>query len=85
MKNKQNPTLIIEEQEVVAAINKLKNRKASRKDTISNELIKCSKESLKEDRTKFFSKVLQSRKVPEDWKWSIIIPNFKIENNKGAH
>jgi exonuclease III len=82
LKNIQHNTLDepIQEQEIVDAIKKLKNRKAQGPDTIRNEMLKYSQHALLPCLKKIFNIVLQSGQYPDEWARGYISPLFKTGN-----
>ena len=67
----------VNEEEIVEAIQKLKNRKSPGEDGITNEMIKQGAPKLCKEATVLIQQIFKSSKIPEDWKTNITIPIFK--------
>ena len=70
----------IQEYEVENALNKMKNGKAVGPDEIPIEVWKCLGRKGILWLTSLFNRILKTKKMPEEWRKSILIPIFK---NKG--
>ncbi|MCJ8736375.1 hypothetical protein PDJAM_G00257640 [Pangasius djambal] len=71
----------IRKDEVRKALKRMKSRKAVGPDDIPVEVWKCLGEAAVEFLTSLFNRVLESEKMPEEWRSSVLVPIFK---NKGA-
>lgn len=71
----------ITNQAVEEAIQKLKNRKSPGPDEIPNELLKYGGPQLSNELKSLFNRILNTGKVPEEWKKSVTIPVFKKGKN----
>ena len=80
-KNTQLNTEILEkplkEDEVVKMLKKLKLKKASGLDLISNEMLKYGFDHLKEVILKLFKLILATRPIPSKWELGLISPIYK--------
>ncbi|KAK3536514.1 hypothetical protein QTP86_013837 [Hemibagrus guttatus] len=70
----------IRKDEVRKALKRMKSGKAVGPDNILVEVWKCLGEAAVEFLTSLFNKVLESGKMPEEWRRSVLVPIFK---NKG--
>ncbi|KAK3557346.1 hypothetical protein QTP70_026574, partial [Hemibagrus guttatus] len=70
----------IRKDEVRKALKRMKSGKAVGPDDIPVEVWKCLGEAAVEFLTSLFNKVLESEKMPEEWRRSVLVPIFK---NKG--
>ncbi|KAK3559189.1 hypothetical protein QTP86_005183 [Hemibagrus guttatus] len=70
----------IRKDEVRKALKRMKSGKAVGPDVIPVEVWKCLGEAAVEFLTSLFNRVLESEKVPEEWRRSVLVPIFK---NKG--
>ncbi|KAK3519564.1 hypothetical protein QTP86_015307, partial [Hemibagrus guttatus] len=70
----------IRKDEVRKALKRMKNGKAVGPDDIPVEVWKCLGEAAVEFLTSLFKRVLESEKMPEEWRRSVLVPIFK---NKG--
>ncbi|MCJ8736420.1 hypothetical protein PDJAM_G00257950 [Pangasius djambal] len=70
----------IRKDEVRKALKRMKSGKAVGPDDIPVEVWKCLGEAAVEFLTSLFNRVLESEKVPEEWRRSVLVPIFK---NKG--
>ncbi|KAK3565386.1 hypothetical protein QTP86_007665 [Hemibagrus guttatus] len=70
----------IRKDEVRKALKRMKNGKAVGPDDISVEVWKCLGEAAVEFLTSLFNRVLESERMPEEWRRSVLVPIFK---NKG--
>ncbi|MCI4382158.1 hypothetical protein PGIGA_G00260570 [Pangasianodon gigas] len=70
----------IRKDEVRKALKRMKNGKAVGPDDIPVEVWKCLGEAAVEFLTSLFNRVLESEKMPEEWRSSVLVPIFK---NKG--
>lgn len=73
----ENDGDIIEEDEVVMAIEKMKLGKAAGRDGIVPEFIKYGGEEMVKCLQNLFQKIWSQKKIPQDWENNIIIPIFK--------
>jgi ribonucleases P/MRP protein subunit RPP40 len=69
--------ILITEEKIEKAIDKLKSSKAAGVDNMSSTLIKLSKEGIVNPLCEIFSESFKTGKVPEDWKKANITPIFK--------
>ena len=67
----------ITREEVVKAMDKLKNGKAAGIDDISAEMLKCGGDRVKEWMWKVCKEAFKCGKVPNDWKNAVILPLYK--------
>lgn len=74
----------VEREEVIAAINSLKNNKSPGIDNLLTEFFKVSKESLAQLLTDCFNKILASGQYPKDWSTAIIVPLHKKGDQNNA-
>ncbi|XP_056629879.1 uncharacterized protein LOC130440643 [Diorhabda sublineata] len=72
----------ISTKKVEEAERKLKTRKATGSDGIANEFLKNCGKAMTEQLALFINKILKYKKVPEEWKTSILIPFFKNGDRK---
>ncbi|MCJ8739626.1 hypothetical protein PDJAM_G00049200 [Pangasius djambal] len=70
----------IRKDEVRKALKRMKSGKAVGPDDIPVEVWKCLGEAAVEVLTSLFNRVLESEKMPEEWRGSVLVPIFK---NKG--
>ncbi|KAK3561687.1 hypothetical protein QTP86_012557 [Hemibagrus guttatus] len=70
----------IRKDEVRKALKRMKSGKAVGPDDIPVEVWKCLGEAVVEFLTSLFNRVLESEKMPEEWRRSVLVPIFK---NKG--
>ncbi|KAK3516356.1 hypothetical protein QTP70_009412 [Hemibagrus guttatus] len=70
----------IRKDEVRKALKRMKSGKAVGPDDIPVEVWKCLGEAAVEFLTSLFNRVLESEKMPEEWRRSVLVPIFK---NKG--
>ncbi|KAK3575170.1 hypothetical protein QTP86_020926 [Hemibagrus guttatus] len=70
----------IRKDEVRKALKRMKSGKAVVPDNIPVEVWKCLGEAAVEFLTSLFNRVLESEKMPEEWRRSVLVPIFK---NKG--
>ncbi|KAK3526616.1 hypothetical protein QTP70_030755 [Hemibagrus guttatus] len=70
----------IRKDEVRKALKRMKSGKAVGPDDIPVEVWKCLGEAAVEFLTSLFNSILESEKIPEEWKRSVLVPIFK---NKG--
>ncbi|KAK3505678.1 hypothetical protein QTP70_004488, partial [Hemibagrus guttatus] len=70
----------IRKDEVRKALNRMKSGKAVGPDDIPVEVWKCLGEAAVEFLTSLFNRVLESERMPEEWRRSVLVPIFK---NKG--
>ncbi|MCJ8747893.1 hypothetical protein PDJAM_G00158690 [Pangasius djambal] len=70
----------IRKDEVRKALKRMKSGKAAGPDDIPVEVWKCLGEAAVEFLTSLFNRVLESEKMPEEWRCSVLVPIFK---NKG--
>ena len=70
----------ISKEEVRENMNRMKNGKAVGPDDIPVEVWKCLGEIALEFLTKLYNRMMESERMPEEWRNSILIPIFK---NKG--
>ncbi|KAK3519587.1 hypothetical protein QTP86_003358, partial [Hemibagrus guttatus] len=70
----------IRKDEVRKALKKMKSGKAVGPDDIPVEVWKCLGEAAVEFLTSLFNRVLESERMPEEWRRSVLVPIFK---NKG--
>ncbi|KAK3516038.1 hypothetical protein QTP70_002514 [Hemibagrus guttatus] len=70
----------IRKDEVRKALKRMKSGKAVGPDDIPVEVWKCLGEAAVEFLTRLFNRVLESEKMPEEWRSSVLVPIFK---NKG--
>ncbi|KAK3540383.1 hypothetical protein QTP70_030202 [Hemibagrus guttatus] len=70
----------IRKDEVRKALKRMKSGKAVGPDDIPLEVWKCLGEAAVEFLTSFFNRVLESERMPEEWRRSVLVPIFK---NKG--
>jgi hypothetical protein len=64
-------------QEVVEAINRMKNNKAPREDAIVAAMIKYGGEALKNAIHRLLQRIWEEENMPESWKMWVICPIFK--------
>ncbi|MCJ8733936.1 hypothetical protein PDJAM_G00229520 [Pangasius djambal] len=67
----------IRKDEVRKALKRMKSGKAVDPDDIPVEVWKCLGEAAVEFLTSLFNRVLESEKMPEEWKRSVLVPIFK--------
>lgn len=72
-----NHQITLNEEEVMAKIKKLKNRKAPGTDLIPNELLKYAGPELGKHLKILYNKILETSEIPTEWHKSITIPIFK--------
>ncbi|KAK3533956.1 hypothetical protein QTP70_035003, partial [Hemibagrus guttatus] len=70
----------IRKDEVRKALKRMKSGKAVGPDDIPVEVWKCLGEATVEFLTSLFNRVLESERMPEEWRRSVLVPSFK---NKG--
>ncbi|KAK3572040.1 hypothetical protein QTP86_022268, partial [Hemibagrus guttatus] len=70
----------IRKDEVRKALKRMKSGKAVGPDDIPVEVWKCLEEAAVEFLTSLFNRVLESERMPEEWRRSVLVPIFK---NKG--
>ena len=70
----------ISKEEVKAAMRRLKSGKAVGPDDIPVEAWRCLGEMAVEFLTRLFNTILESERMPEEWRRSVLVPIFK---NKG--
>ncbi|KAK3548851.1 hypothetical protein QTP70_021031, partial [Hemibagrus guttatus] len=70
----------IRKDEVRKALKRMKSEKAVGPDDIPVEVWKCLGEAAVEFLTSLFNRVLESERMPEEWRRSVLVPIFK---NKG--
>ncbi|KAK3546787.1 hypothetical protein QTP86_001620 [Hemibagrus guttatus] len=70
----------IRKDEVRKALKRMKSGKAVGPDDIPVEVWKCLGEAAVEFLSSLFNRVLESEKMPEEWRRSVLVPSFK---NKG--
>ncbi|KAK3531388.1 hypothetical protein QTP70_018188, partial [Hemibagrus guttatus] len=70
----------IRKDEVRKALKRMKSGKAVGPDDIPVEVWKCLREAAVEFLTSLFNRVLESERMPEEWRRSVLVPIFK---NKG--
>ncbi|KAK3528644.1 hypothetical protein QTP70_006345 [Hemibagrus guttatus] len=70
----------IRKDEVRKALKRMKSGKAVGPDDIPVEVWKCLGEAAEEFLTSLFNRVLESERMPEEWRRSVLVPIFK---NKG--
>ena len=75
--------LVISKKDVKVALKKLKNRKSPGVDGITNELLKYGGESIIEQLLILINKILQSHKIPDEWRISRTVLLFK-KGDKGV-
>ncbi|KAL7841885.1 hypothetical protein SRHO_G00255760 [Serrasalmus rhombeus] len=66
--------------EVRAALKRMKNGKAVGPDDIPVEVWRCLGEKAVDFLTRLFNKILESERMPDEWRSSVLVPIFK---NKG--
>ena len=71
---------IVSKEEVMENIQRMKNGKAVGPDDIPVEVWKCLGESALKFLTKLYNRTMESERMPEEWRDSVLIPIFK---NKG--
>ena len=74
---KEGPECLISREEVDRALKKMKNGKAPGPSGVVTEMLKASGEVGVEWLTEKCKSVIRERKIPEDWKKSVILPIFK--------
>ena len=80
----------ISEEEVIVAIRKLKNGKASGIDDISAEMLKKGGKNVQLFLTKLFNEIFEQGIYPQEWSKAIIIPIYKkgdpekVDNYRGV-
>jgi len=67
----------VRKEEVVDALGKLKNGKASGVDEVTAEMLKIGDEYVEEWVWKLCAKAFECGRVPEDWKNAVIVPLYK--------
>ena len=70
----------VSKEEVMENMQRMKNGKAVGPDDIPVEVWKCLGESALKFRTKLYNRTMESERMPEEWRDSVLIPIFK---NKG--
>lgn len=70
----------IKEDEVRAAMKRMKSGKAVGPDEIPVEVWRCLGEMAVKFLTRLFNKILESESMPEEWRRSVLVPIYK---NKG--
>ena len=79
----------ITDEEVEAAVNKLKANKSPGIDNILNEVIKIGKDAIKGHLVNLFNRILDTGKYPTLWSFGLIVPihkkddRSKVENYRG--
>ncbi|KAK3509147.1 hypothetical protein QTP70_020260, partial [Hemibagrus guttatus] len=71
----------IRKDEVRKALKRMKSGKAVGPDDILVEVWKCLGESAVEFLTSLFNRVLESERMPEEWRRSVLVPIFKNEGD----
>ncbi|MCJ8742455.1 hypothetical protein PDJAM_G00082310 [Pangasius djambal] len=71
----------IRKDEVRKALKRMKSGKAVGPDDIPMEVWKCLGEAAVEFLTSLFNRVLESKKMPEEWRGSVLVPIFKNKGN----
>ncbi|MCJ8738186.1 hypothetical protein PDJAM_G00032520 [Pangasius djambal] len=71
----------IRKDEVRKALKRMKSGKAVGPDDITVEVWKCLGEAAVEFLTSLFNRVLESEKMPEEWRRSVLVPIFKNKGN----
>lgn len=69
----------VETQDIEQALQKLKNRKSPGQDTITNELLKYGGQTLVQQLTELIQKILDQKKIPDEWRTGTSILMFKGE------
>ncbi|KAK3574227.1 hypothetical protein QTP86_004304 [Hemibagrus guttatus] len=72
----------IRKDEVRKALKRMKSGKAVGPDDIPVEVWKCLGEAAVEFLTSLFNRILESEKMPEEWRRSVLVPIFKNKNKK---
>ena len=70
----------VSKEEVMENMQRMKNGKAVGQDDIPVEVWKCLGESALKFLTKLYNRTMESERMPEEWRDSVLIPIFK---NKG--
>ena len=70
----------VSKEEVMENMQRMKNGKAVAPDDIPVEVWKCLGESALKFLTKLYNRTMESERMPEEWRDSVLIPIFK---NKG--
>ena len=70
----------VSKEEVMENMQRMKNGKAVGPDDIPVEVWKCLGESALKFLTKLYNRTMESERMPEEWRDSVLIPIFK---NKG--
>ena len=64
-------------EEVRAAMNRMKTGKAVGPDDIPVEAWKCLGELAVDFLTRLFNKILEDERMPDEWRRSVLVPNFQ--------
>ena len=70
--------------EVSKCIAKLKNKKASSNDSISNEMIKTDSPTILPFLVRFFNTIRETKSYPENWSCRIVTPINKLVGGGGG-
>ncbi|XP_043499919.1 uncharacterized protein LOC122522697 [Polistes fuscatus] len=79
-----NNNISIDEADMRKALYGLKNRKSPGQDGIANELLKYGGERLVQELTILTQRILEQKKILDEWRTSIMILLFKKEDKKQA-
>ena len=74
---KEGPSCTIGRDEVVKALKQMRDGKAPGLSGVASELMKAAGDVGIEWLTDLCDKIIQERKIPEDWKKSVIVPVYK--------
>ena len=78
----QSDTLEVSREEVVRAVNKLQNGKAAGGDKVVAELVKKGGETMVNWLLELIQEVWRTRRVPQEWKDSTLVPLHKKRDRK---
>ena len=70
----------VSKEEVMEYMQRMKNGKAVGPDDIPVEVWKCIGESALKFLTKLYNRTMESERMPDEWRDSVLIPIFKKES-----
>ena len=74
---KEGPECIVTREEVVSALRKMRNGKAAGQSGVVNEMLRAAGDIGVDWLTDLCNSIISERKIPEDWRRSIIVPVYK--------
>ena len=73
----------VSKEEVMENMQRMKNGKAVGPNDIPVEVWKCLGESVLKFLTKLYNRTMESERMPEEWRDSVLIPIFKNKGDRG--